>query len=103
MRCTHKNLIAMAPVAFSCGMAGGQEAVIDAPSAAMSQTELKPGDIRASNLLGAMVKRLTGDSIGEVKDLVVSADAEVRLAVISVGGVLVSAARLSRYHSTSSR
>ena len=100
MRISIPHVFTLVSTALFCGIAVGQDATSSLPS---SETKLEPGDVRASNLRGAMVKRLTGDSIGEVKDLVVSADAEVRLAVISVGGVLVSAARLSRYHSTSSR
>jgi sporulation protein YlmC with PRC-barrel domain len=75
----------LASAALFYGVAVGQDAT---PSQSSSETQLKSGDVRASHLLGAMVKRLTGDSVGEVKDLIVSADKDVRLAVISVGGVL---------------
>ena len=75
MRLGNHHVISFALAALVCSAAGGQE------------TELKPGEVRASHLLGATVKRLTGDSVGEVRDLIV-ADAEVRLAVISIGGVL---------------
>jgi sporulation protein YlmC with PRC-barrel domain len=87
MRIT-SHVLTMASAALLSGVVVGQEPTHGATSHSVPQSELQAGDIRASNLLGAMVKRLTGDSIGEVEDLIVSADADVRLAVISVGGVL---------------
>jgi ribosomal 30S subunit maturation factor RimM len=75
MRITSNHVLPVA-LALFCSAVGAQE------------TELKSGEVRASHLLGATVKRLTGDSVGEVEDLIVSADADVRLAVVSVGGVL---------------
>jgi sporulation protein YlmC with PRC-barrel domain len=61
----------------------------DATSARSApENQLKAGDVRASNLLAAEVRRLTGDTVGQVKELIVSGDASVRLAVITVGGVL---------------
>jgi sporulation protein YlmC with PRC-barrel domain len=88
MRIIELHVLTLASAALLSGVAVGQEPTHGAPAHAMPQLELQAGDVRASNLLGAMVKRLTGDSIGEVEDLIVSADADVRLAVISVGGVL---------------
>jgi len=76
MRMLNHHVLTLAVAGLVCGVAAGQE------------TELKSGEVRASHLLEAVVKRLTGDSVGEVEDLIVSADADVRLAVISVGGVL---------------
>ena len=87
MRIT-SHVLTMASAALLSGVVVGQEPTHGASSHSVPHSELQAGDIRASNLLGAMVKRLTGDSIGEVEDLIVSADADVRLAVISVGGVL---------------
>ena len=76
MRLSIHNVVTVALDALACSAAAGQE------------TELKSGEVRASHLLGASVKRLTGDSVGQVEDLIVSANADIRLAVISVGGVL---------------
>jgi len=76
MRLSIHNVVTVALAALACSAAAGQE------------TELKSGEVRASHLLGASVKRLTGDSVGQVEDLIVSANADIRLAVISVGGVL---------------
>jgi sporulation protein YlmC with PRC-barrel domain len=76
MRLGNHHVITAALAALVCSAAAGQE------------TELKSGEVRASHLLGATVKRLTGDSVGEVEDLIVSPDRQIRLAVISVGGVL---------------
>jgi sporulation protein YlmC with PRC-barrel domain len=88
MRIIELHVLTMASAALLSGVVVGQEPTHGAPPHSMPQAELQAGDIRASNLLGAMVKRLTGDTIGEVEDLIVSADADVRLAVISVGGLL---------------
>ena len=88
MRITRNHVLTMASAALFYGPLAAQESTEGPSSPSISQTELKPGDVRASHLLGAMVKRTTGDSIGEIEDLIVSTDADVRLAVISVGGVL---------------
>jgi sporulation protein YlmC with PRC-barrel domain len=85
MRLNNQSVLTLAWATLFCGVAVGQDATSTHSS---SETRLKSGDVRASNLLGAEVKRLTGDSVGQVQDLIVSADADVRLAVISVGGVL---------------
>ena len=85
MRITTQSVLTLAWATLSCGVAVGQDAT-STPSS--SETRLKSGDVRASHHLGAEVKRLTGDSVGQVQDLIVSADSDVRLAVISVGGVL---------------
>jgi hypothetical protein len=85
MRIINQSVVTLASAALFCGIAVGQDAASPRSSA---ETQLKSGDVRASHLLGAEVKRLTGDSVGEVQDLIVSADSDVRLAVISVGGVL---------------
>jgi sporulation protein YlmC with PRC-barrel domain len=84
MRITNQSVLTLAVASF-CGVAVGQDAT---SAQSLSEAQLKSGDVRASHLLGAEVKRLTGDSVGEVQDLIVSADSDVRLAVISVGGVL---------------
>ena len=88
MRVSNRHVLTLASAALFYGVALSQESTTERAAPSMSQTELKPGDVRASNLLGAMVKRLTGDQIGEVEELIVSAEADVRLAVISVGGIL---------------
>ena len=80
------TVLTTASAALFCVLAVAQESTD--PAQSISETELKSGDVRASHLLGAAVKRLTGDSIGEVEDLIVSAGADVRLAIISVGGLL---------------
>ena len=85
MRITNQSVLTLAWATLFCGVAVGQQTTSTQSS---SETRLKSGDVRASHLLGAEVKRLTGDSVGQVQDLIVSADSDVRLAVISVGGVL---------------
>ena len=76
--------LAITSAALLCGSVTAQERTT--PSQA--QRELKAGDVHASHLIGAAVKNPAGDAIGEVTDLIVSSGADVRLAVISVGGVL---------------
>src|SRR5688572_85644 len=85
MRINTQSVLTLAWATLFCGVAVGQDATSTQSS---SETRLKSGDVRASHLLGAEVKRLTGDSVGQVQDLIVSADSDVRLAVVSVGGVL---------------
>ncbi len=85
MRIINQSVLTLAWATLFCGVAVGQDV---ASTQSSSQTRLESGDVRASHLLGAEVKRLTGDSVGQVQDLIVSADSDVRLAVISVGGVL---------------
>jgi sporulation protein YlmC with PRC-barrel domain len=85
MRITNQSVLTLASATLFCGIAAGQDATSTQSS---SETRLRSGDVRASHLLGAEVKRLTGDSVGQVQDLIVSADSDVRLAVISVGGLL---------------
>jgi hypothetical protein len=45
-------------------------------------------EFRASKILGANVKNIAGETIGEVKDLVLLRDNEVLQAIVSVGGFL---------------
>jgi hypothetical protein len=88
MNIAYRRALTLASAVLFCAVAMAQDAADDSSSSSIPQIELKPGDVRASNLLGAMVKRLSGETIGEVEDFIVSADADVRLAVISVGGIL---------------
>lgn len=84
MRITIPHVLTLASAALLSNVAAGQSATAPQSSA---QTELKSGEVRASHLLEATVKRMTGDTVGEVQDVIVSGD-DVRLVVISVGGVL---------------
>jgi hypothetical protein len=58
--------------------------------------DLRPlgGEWSAADTIGAGVRSADGDEVGEVHDLILSADAEVVTAVISVGGLLGIADKL---------
>jgi sporulation protein YlmC with PRC-barrel domain len=51
-------------------------------------------DWSAADLLGARVRSADGEDVGEIEDLVLSADAKVVTAVVSVGGLLGVADKL---------
>jgi sporulation protein YlmC with PRC-barrel domain len=44
--------------------------------------------MRAGDLIGADVTNSTGESVGEIKDLVIGSDQKVTGAIVSVGGFL---------------
>ncbi len=68
-----------------CGAVAAQERT--APEPLTQNRQLKSGEVQASHLIGAPVKSTSGDTLGEVEDLIVSSG-DVKLAVISVGGLL---------------
>jgi PRC-barrel domain len=47
-----------------------------------------PGGLSAEQLIGADVKNVSGDEIGEVEDLVVGSGNEIKVAIVEVGGFL---------------
>lgn len=52
------------------------------------------GDWSAADLIGARVRSADGEEVGEIQDLVFSSDAQVVIAVVSVGGFLDIADKL---------
>lgn len=88
MRILTHCALTIASAALLCGPVAAQPPADGASSEASPQSGLKAGEIKISNLLGATVKRRTGDSIGRIEELIMSPDASVRAAVVSVGGVL---------------
>jgi sporulation protein YlmC with PRC-barrel domain len=91
----HKNLYALTltSAAMLCGtgtIAWAQDHDNgEAPTAHSGTTRNQPaGAVRAGKLIGATVKNKAGDSIGEISDLLVSPNANVTTAIVSVGGVL---------------
>jgi len=48
----------------------------------------KGASIRASQLMGQNIKNSNGDSVGEIKDLVIDASGKVRYAAVTYGGFL---------------
>ena len=47
-----------------------------------------PGQIRASNLIGVVVKNKAGDTVGDVVDVVFEPAGQISVFIIGVGGVL---------------
>jgi sporulation protein YlmC with PRC-barrel domain len=88
MKRINRYALTLTSAALVCGSIAAQERTDRAVEHPAQQTRpLKAGDVQASNLIGATVKSTSGQSIGEVSDLVVSSGA-ISAAVISVGGVL---------------
>jgi sporulation protein YlmC with PRC-barrel domain len=90
----HKNLYALTltSAAMLCGtgsIAWAQEHDSgQAPTSHSGTRNQTSSAVRASKLIGAIVKNKAGDSIGEISDLLVSTGANITTAVVSVGGVL---------------
>jgi sporulation protein YlmC with PRC-barrel domain len=85
---------AAASAALMCGPVAAQErSATPAPPAPRAQNQaaqdrnLSAGNVHASHLIGAQVKTSSGQDVGEVEDLIVSANGNVRTAVLSVGGL----------------
>jgi ribosomal 30S subunit maturation factor RimM len=82
-----KALAVMTIVVAMSSIAVAQTPPATAPTAqpaVQSATE----QFRASDILGTNVENAAGDTVGEVKDLVILRDKEVLQAVLSVGGFL---------------
>ena len=47
-----------------------------------------PGEVRASNLAGVVVKNKAGDVVGDINDVVFGSTGQVSVYIIGVGGVL---------------
>ena len=47
-----------------------------------------PGEVRASNLSGVVVKNKAGDSVGDINDVVFGPNGQIIVYIIGVGGVL---------------
>jgi sporulation protein YlmC with PRC-barrel domain len=89
MKHINRYALTLTSAALLCGAVAAQERA--APSAQQSVAQARPlkaGDVQVSNLIGATVKNTSGQTIGEVEDLIVSSAANVTSAVISTGGVL---------------
>lgn len=48
----------------------------------------KPGEIRASNLVGVVVKNKAGETVGDINDVVFQPNGQVTVIIVGVGGVL---------------
>jgi ribosomal 30S subunit maturation factor RimM len=82
-----KVLAVMTVVIAMSSIAVAQTPPATAPTAKPAvQTAI--GQFRASDILGTNVKNAAGDTVGEVKDLVILRNEEVLQAVLSVGGFL---------------
>ena len=100
MRLTLLSTVAAASVGFAA-TALAQSAAVQSPSgqspavqSAVSPDGAKflaaqmPGEIRASNLAGVVVKNKVGDVVGDISDVVFGATGQVSVYIIGVGGVL---------------
>lgn len=82
-----KALAVMTIVVAISSIAVAQTPPATAPTATPA-VQIATEQFRASDILGANVKNVAGDTVGEVKDLVILRDQEVLQAVLSVGGFL---------------
>jgi hypothetical protein len=89
MQCTKRIGVSLG-VAFLC-----------MTTSALAQTAAQPNDLHrlqsgwsAADLIGARVRSADGGEIGEIQDLILSSDAQVVTAVVSVGGFLNIADKL---------
>ena len=48
----------------------------------------KTGEVRASNLVGVVVKNKAGDTVGDINDVVFQPNGQVTVVIVGVGGVL---------------
>jgi sporulation protein YlmC with PRC-barrel domain len=48
----------------------------------------QPGEVRASRLIGTRVRNAAGESIGDINDVVLGSDGQVRAVIVGVGGFL---------------
>jgi sporulation protein YlmC with PRC-barrel domain len=83
---------AAASAALMCGTVAAQERSDSPAQRSQNQTaqdrNLSAGNVHATHIIGAQVKNNAGQDIGEVQDLIVSSNGNIRTAVITVGGVL---------------
>jgi hypothetical protein len=70
-------------------------ALLCVTTGSLAQTAPRAEDLRplhggwsAADIIGAPIRSADGDKVGEIEDLILSADAEVITALISVGGLL---------------
>jgi hypothetical protein len=91
MKHRHRSSVALALALASFAMP------MSAPAQSDSRYEdLRPlrGEWSAADTIGASVRSADGDEVGEIHDLILSPDAKVVTAVVSVGGVLGIADKL---------
>jgi sporulation protein YlmC with PRC-barrel domain len=93
MKHINRHVLTLASAAaLMCGTVAAQERTDSPAQRSQNQTaqdrNLSAGNVHASHIIGAQVKNNAGQDIGEVQDLIVSSNGNIRTAVISVGGVL---------------
>jgi sporulation protein YlmC with PRC-barrel domain len=93
MKRTNLYALTLTSAAMVCGAAAAQERSnpnqpsTTARSGALDRN-LSAGNVHATNVIGATVKNKAGDTIGTIDDLILSSNANITSAVMSVGGVL---------------
>jgi sporulation protein YlmC with PRC-barrel domain len=92
MKHVNRYALTLASAALMCGTVAAQERSDSPAQRSQNQTaqdrNLSAGNVHASHIIGAQVKTTSGQEVGEVQDLIVSSNGNIRTAVITVGGVL---------------
>lgn len=92
MKHINRYALTLASAALMCGTVAAQERSDSPAQRAQNQVaqdrNLSAGNVHATHIIGAQVKTTSGQDVGEVQDLIVSSNGNIRTAVISVGGVL---------------
>jgi sporulation protein YlmC with PRC-barrel domain len=73
---------------FAADMSNQSNANMNNPNMSQSQNGAASNAFNAKDLIGKDVKTSTGDSIGEVKDVILGADGRADFVVLSRGGIL---------------
>jgi len=87
---TTMTAIVAATMALSAPLAHAQNAVPQsaAPRAAVSMTEMKADQLRASKFIGSSVYDVHNRNIGDIKDLIMTRDGRIAGVVLDVGAFL---------------
>ena len=79
-------LVAAMPMAYGQTNSAGQSGSTgSAATSGVSATQVQPGQLRASNLMGSKVYDKQGNDIGTIKDMIVDGDGKVAAVVLDVG------------------
>ena len=85
------RLISLSNSAAAASVMLAIAAMAQSPAAAENVTFIRTqnaGEVRASNLIGVVVKNKAGDVVGEINDVVFGSTGQVSVYIIGVGGML---------------
>jgi sporulation protein YlmC with PRC-barrel domain len=87
---TLASLLFAVPLAFaqSTTTPPADRPAVAAPSGDMKFHSRQDTDMRATNLIGANIKNMANETVGEINDLVLDKDGKVVAVVVGVGGFL---------------